>query len=83
MLSETHRIQVGLGLVSLWLYFSHVSRPAGVLFIISTESPKKEGLIFKKLKCSGIGWLLCIFLTLELSRFYLNASRSTPWLHYG
>lgn len=81
LLSETHGIQVGFGLVSLWLYFCHVSRLAGVLFIVSTESPKKEGFFLKK--STGSGWPLCFFLTSELSKFYLNAGRSTAWLHYG
>lgn len=48
MLSETQGIQVGFGLVSLWLYFCRGSRHAGVLFIVSIESPKKEGFILKK-----------------------------------
>lgn len=82
VLSETKGIQAGFGLVSLWLYFCRGSRHAGVLFIVSIESPKKEGLILKK-NCTGIGLPLCFFLTLELSRFYLSASRSTAWLHSG
>lgn len=55
VLSETQGIQVGFGLVSLWLYFCHGSRRAGVLFIVSIESPKKEGLILKKKIAQALG----------------------------
>lgn len=78
MFSEIH---VGFGLVSLWLYFYHVSRLAHVLFIVSTESLKKEGFIFKKKKMHRQCVAIVLLSDLGAEEILSNTSRSTAYLH--
>lgn len=51
--------------------------------LLAQNHLKKDQSLEKNQKTTDIGRPLCLFLTLELSRFYLNASRSTAWLHHG